>query len=87
LFAYVLSEEHCIIGGKDYIKDLNILIDGTRDLSNIVILDMDMCHFTHHLRNGIFIEPFNESCFEEDRTFELLETYLTNLTSCSDFKK
>jgi hypothetical protein len=64
-----------------------LFIDGTRDIKNIVMVDIDMSSFTHHLRNGIFIEPFNEFGYEEDRTLELLNEYLNEIVLTTDSRK
>lgn len=69
--------------GKEYIKDLELFIcaedENPRNLKTTIMIDSDMCSYTFHVKNGLYIEPFDPTEFDDDTSLELLQTYLLEI--------
>ena len=47
----------------------------------MVMVDIDMCSFTYHIRNGLYLDPLTEDNYAEDNALDLLGDYLLDLAS------
>ena len=63
IFDYQLYREHCILIGKEFIKDISRL---GRDIQKIIIVDYLEDNLKYYPDNGILIPPYNEDENRED---------------------
>lgn len=83
IVSHKLFRDHCTLTGNGlYVKDLDILVDETRPLSKMVLVDNASYSYTWHPNNGVPIIPFYDD--KTDRELLELEEYLKKLIGQED---